>query len=115
MRLQHRNLSKLILVAAGLLVLPGLALGAGPDAAAGGASEGNAPPAAWTIVDSADGWLSGLITGWVPGWLQGWLGDDPTDIEIPRERGLGLDRSLETDGSDEPRVGGVDDPAGPWA
>jgi hypothetical protein len=115
MRLQHGKITKLILVAAGLIALPGLALGATPDGADEEPLQGSTPPATATMLDSADSWLSGLMTGWVPGWLEEWLGDSPAGTDSRHERDVELGGSPGTDSGDEPRIGGVDDPAGPWA
>lgn len=107
MRVQLRKLTTLILVAVGLLALPGLTLAAGPQ----GAAEDTSPA---VRSSSAEVVLTELLFGWLPDWVEELTGDAPKApaADGEKEPVKSFDVRGEPDG---PTVGGVDDPAGPWA
>lgn len=105
----------LILVGAGLLALPSAAI-AGDQEVAGTvpATAGESEPWIHEGNDHANDfgtWFYDWMLGLTPEWLEEWLKVGTEDMG-PDGLDLGTDR--ETDVV-EPRFGGVDDPAGPWA
>jgi hypothetical protein len=102
-----RRSTTLILVGAAALAAGGSQPAAPPEGAAAAPTTG--------LASVADTWLGELLLGWTPGWVQGWLDSETEPRRDPQGPEPQTDDAVNGRGGEEPSVGGVDDPAGPWA